>query len=116
MNTLTARLHTLRPASAAVATVAAAALLLTGCSSDCDDTPACHVVRSKGGDLVPSGGGRPCVLYGTGRQRVAGDDARPAAPGGASKNRSMPKALSAAKPKMPAPKAPAVKPPSLVRR
>ncbi|MGC5042434.1 hypothetical protein ACLQ16_03855 [Streptomyces albidoflavus] len=127
VNTLTVRLRALRPASAAVATVTAVALLLTGCSGGSDGTPACRTVHSKGGDLVPSGGARPCVVYGTGsgahRPTDGGGTAAADVPaaGGSNRTTSKPKAPAAPKapsaPKAPAAKAPApvVKAPSLLK-
>ncbi|MGG7574159.1 hypothetical protein [Streptomyces sirii] len=122
MNTLTVRLHVLRPASAVVATVTAVALLLTGCSGASKGMPACHTVRSKGGDLVPTGSSRPCVVYGT-KHSTSGhrtaDGGAPAAPvvGGSNANRNQAKPKTPATPKVPAVKAPvpAFKAPSLVK-
>ncbi|NUL24943.1 hypothetical protein [Streptomyces lunaelactis] len=117
MTTFTARLRSLRLASAGIATVTAAALLLTGCTSgEGDGTHACRTVRAKGGDLVPSTAHRPCVVYGTGSGAHRPADsgvAAPSAPAGGGSNRDQVKPKVPAPPKVPSvPKAPAVKAPA----
>lgn len=64
--TFTTQLGSLRLVSASAATIAAAALLLTGYSSDGDRTRACPTVHSTGGDLVPAYAARPCIVYSAG--------------------------------------------------
>ncbi|MER5301371.1 hypothetical protein ABT039_18115 [Streptomyces lasiicapitis] len=109
MPTFTTRLDSLRVRAAATATVTAVALLLTGCSGDSDGTPACRTVHSKGGDLVPSGGVRPCIVHGSAQQSAAGGGVgRPAGSGSSNGAPVRPKTPTA-------PKAPAVKAPSLVK-
>ncbi|MBT2396283.1 hypothetical protein [Streptomyces sp. ISL-100] len=124
MNTFTARLCSLRLASAGIATVTAAALLLTGCAGgDGDGTPECRTERAKSGDLVPSAAHRPCIVYGSGTPRPAdgGVGVPGTAGGGTNRHQAKPKMPGAPKapsmPKAPAVKAPApaVKAPSLAK-
>ncbi|WP_030780751.1 hypothetical protein [Streptomyces sp. NRRL S-920] len=118
MLSFTTRLRSLHLRAAATATVAAVALLLTGCSGSDDSTRTCPTVRSKAGDLVPRGAARPCIVYGPDHQPEGGTAGRPAAPAGAgSSNRTPAKPKAPAAPKAPLVKAPApaVKAPSLVK-
>ncbi|WP_328333449.1 hypothetical protein [Streptomyces sp. NBC_00455] len=125
MNTFATRLSSLHLASAGIATVTAAALLLSGCAGgDGGGVAVCRTVRAQGGDLVPSAAHRPCV-YGNGsstQHPAGGGVAVPGTSGGGTnRNQAKPKAPGAPKapsvPKAPAVKAPApaVKAPSLVK-
>ncbi|MFZ3557151.1 hypothetical protein [Streptomyces sp. BH055] len=115
--TFTHRLRSLRLISATAATIAAAALLLTGCSSDGDGTHACPSVHSKAGDVVPAYAARPCVVYpaGSSTHGAAADSGHTtggtSGSSGKGTSKTNPKVKAPAA-KVPAAKAPAVKAPA----